>query len=80
MELAGLLFDQAERHRILRSKFVGQNQLQRDTLREHRQIFEATIARDAKAAVRALERHYRVTAEQVASVLSRVPRVVIKHD
>ena len=80
MELAGLLFDQAERHRILRSKFGSQNQLKRDTLREHRQIFEATIARDAKAAVRALERHYRVTAEQVASVLSRVPRVVIKHD
>jgi DNA-binding GntR family transcriptional regulator len=80
MELAGLLFDQAERHRILRSKFGPQIKLKRDSVREHRQIFDATLARDADAAVRALDRHYRVTAEQVASVLARVPRMVAERD
>jgi GntR family transcriptional regulator, carbon starvation induced regulator len=76
MELAGLLFDQAERQRMLRVKFAPQKKLKRDTVREHRQIFEATLARDPRAAVRALEKHYRTTAEQVATVLSRVPRLV----
>jgi GntR family carbon starvation induced transcriptional regulator len=80
MELAGLLFDQAERHRILRSKFGPQIKLKRDTVREHKQIFDAALARDADAAVRALDRHYRATAEQVASVLARVPRVVAERD
>ena len=80
MELTGLLFDQAERHRILRSKFGPQIKLKRDTFREHKQIFDATLARDAEAAVRALDRHYRATAEQVASVLARVPRVVAERD
>jgi|SRR5579871_1274954 GntR family carbon starvation induced transcriptional regulator len=80
MELARLLFDQAERHRILRSKFGPQKILKRDTKREHRQILDATLARDAKAAVRALEAHYRATAEQVVSVLSRVPRIVAARD
>jgi GntR family carbon starvation induced transcriptional regulator len=74
LELAGLLFDQAERYRILRSRFGPEKILKRDTGREHKQIFEATLSRDVKAAVRALERHYRTTAEQVISVLSRVPK------
>ena len=78
MELAGLLFDQAERQRILRTKFGPQKILKRDTAREHKQIFEAAISRDAKAAVRALDSHYQATAEQVVSVLSRIPRVVAK--
>ena len=78
MELAGLLFDQAERQRILRTKFGPQKILKRDTAREHKQIFEAAISRDAKAAVRALDSHYRTTAEQVVSVLSRIPKVVAK--
>lgn len=80
MELAGLLFDQAERHRMLRVRFAPQKKLKRDTVREHKQIFDATLSRDVNAAVRALERHYQVTAEQVASVLSRVPRIVAKRD
>jgi GntR family transcriptional regulator, carbon starvation induced regulator len=78
MELAGLLFDQAERHRILRSKFGSQKILKRDTVREHKQIFDAALSRDVKTAVRALGKHYRATAEQVVSVLSRVPRIVAK--
>ena len=80
MELAGLLFDQAERHRILRSKFGSQKILKRDTVREHKQIFEATLSRDIKTAVRALGKHYQATAEQVVSVLARVPRIVAKRD
>jgi GntR family transcriptional regulator, carbon starvation induced regulator len=78
MELAGLLFDQAERHRILRSKFGSQKSLKRDTSREHKQIFEATLSRDVKTALRSLGKHYQATAEQVVSVLSRVPRIVAK--
>jgi GntR family carbon starvation induced transcriptional regulator len=78
MDLAGLLFDQAERHRILRSKFGPQQKLKRDTVREHKQIFEAALSRDVKIAVRALGKHYQATAEQVVSVLSRVPRIVAK--
>jgi GntR family carbon starvation induced transcriptional regulator len=78
IELAELLFDQAERQRILRTKFGPQKILKRDTAREHKQIFDAALARDAKGAVRALERHYQVTAGQVVSVLSRIPRVVAK--
>jgi GntR family transcriptional regulator, carbon starvation induced regulator len=76
MELAGLLFDQAERHRMLRVKFAPQKKLKRDTVREHKQIFDAALSRDAKAAVRALERHYQTTAKQVISVLSRSPRLI----
>jgi GntR family carbon starvation induced transcriptional regulator len=78
IDLAALLFDQAERQRILRTKFGPQKILKRDTAREHKQIFDAALSRDAKAAVRALERHYQATAEQVVSVLSRTPRVVAK--
>jgi len=78
MELAGLLFDQAERHRMLRVKFAPPQRLKRDTVREHRQIFEAALARDVKAAVRALEKHYEATAKQVVAVLARVPRLVHK--
>jgi GntR family transcriptional regulator, carbon starvation induced regulator len=76
MELAGLLFDQAERHRILRGKFAPQNKLKRDTVREHRRIFDAALSRDVKEAVSALEKHYETTAKQVVAVLSRLPRLV----
>jgi GntR family transcriptional regulator, carbon starvation induced regulator len=78
MELAGLLFDQAERHRLLRAKFAPQKKLKRDTVREHRQIFEAALARDVKAAVRALEKHYQTTAKQVGAVLARTPRLIFR--
>jgi GntR family carbon starvation induced transcriptional regulator len=76
MQLAGLLFDQAERHRILRVKFAPPQRLKRDTVREHKQIFDAALSRDVKAAVKALEKHYETTAKQVTAVMSRVPRLV----
>jgi len=78
MDLAGLLFDQAERHRLLRGKFGPQQKLKRDTVREHKQIFDAALSRDVKVAVRALERHYETTAKQVVAVLSRLPGPVLK--
>ena len=74
--LAGLFFDQAERHRILRGKFLPQSKLKRDTVREHRRIFEAALARDVKEAVRALEKHYETTARQAVAVVSRMPQLV----
>lgn len=78
MELAELLFDQAERHRLLRVKFAPGERLKRDTVREHKQIFDAALSRDVKAAQRALEKHYLTTAKQVVAVLARVPRLVHK--
>jgi DNA-binding GntR family transcriptional regulator len=47
-------------------------------VREHKQIFEAALSRDVKAAQRALEKHYLTTAKQVIAVLARVPRLVHK--
>ena len=78
MELAELLFDQAERHRLLRVKFAAAERLKRDTAREHKQIFDAALSRDVKAAQQALEKHYVTTAKQVIAVLSRVPRLLPK--
>lgn len=78
MNLAGLLFDQAERHRMLRVKYGPQQKLKRDTMREHRQIFDAALSRDTKATVKALQKHYEATAKQVAAVIARVPRLVQK--
>jgi DNA-binding GntR family transcriptional regulator len=78
LELAGLLFDQAERHRMLRSNFGPQQKLKRDTEREHRRIFDAALSRDVDGAVRALDKHYKTTGKQVVAVLSRIPRLVPK--
>lgn len=76
MELSGLLFDQAERHRVLRARLGPEMKLKRDIEAEHRDIFEATLDRDAPAAVKALEKHYKTTAEQVLSALTRKHKVV----
>src|SRR5271170_2994295 len=78
MELAGQLFDQAERHRMLRVKFGPPQKLRRDIVREHKQIFDAVLARDVKASIRALERHYKATADQVLAVMARTPRLAHK--
>jgi GntR family carbon starvation induced transcriptional regulator len=76
IELACLLFDQAERHRILRARIGPLPKLTRDTTAEHRQIFEAVMARNAKKALAALDRHYRTTAEQVVAALKRAPKLL----
>jgi DNA-binding GntR family transcriptional regulator len=68
--LAGLLFDQAERYRVVRAiKVSGSPELKRDPTAEHKQILDAALARNAKAAVKALESHYRATTDQVLASL-----------
>ena len=61
--LARSLFDHAERHRI-----IALNELSevRDAGDEHKQIMEAALAGNVKAAVAALDHHYRTTANLVA--------------
>lgn len=76
LELAGLLFDQAERHRILRARIGPLPKLARDTAAEHKQIFDAALGRDTKAAMAALDAHYRTTAGQVVAALKRAPKLV----
>jgi GntR family transcriptional regulator, carbon starvation induced regulator len=69
LELAGLLFNQAERHRAIRARLVPRPKLNRDIAAEHKKIFEAALARDTKAALTVLDRHYRKTAEHVIAAL-----------
>lgn len=75
LELAGLLFDQAERHRAVRAMIVPRPRLTRDASSEHKKIFEAAIDRNVKRALTALEAHYRMTAEHVISALEHVPKL-----
>lgn len=76
LELAGQLFDQADRHRILRARFSPQPRLTRDIKREHENIFAAALARDVRAAILALENHYESTADWVAAAIRRKPRMI----
>jgi GntR family carbon starvation induced transcriptional regulator len=64
------LFDSAERYRHVarRAGLVGSNREQ-----EHREIMEATIARQADEAVRLLNAHFEHTADLVRRVLKGVP-------
>ena len=73
IEMASLLFDQAERYRAVRANHVPEQQLKRDVAAEHEEIYRATLARDAERALAALERHYRTTAEHVQSALRHAP-------
>jgi len=70
-ELAALLFDQAERHRSVTFLIVKLARVQRDANKEHKEMMEATLARDASSAVKLLDRHYRTTAELLISVIER---------
>lgn len=65
MDLSGLLFDQAERFRLLRAKRVDTPKLTRDVMEEHKQIVDAVLARDFARAAAALEAHYRATTADV---------------
>jgi DNA-binding GntR family transcriptional regulator len=69
IEIASLLFDQAERYRAVRASRVPGQQLKRNVASEHDDIYQATLARNTKRAVAALEHHYRTTAEHVLSAL-----------
>lgn len=69
MNLSGLLFDQAERFRIVRAVNVPTDKLTRDTAREHKQILDACLERDIDGATAALEDHYRATTRQVLAAI-----------
>jgi DNA-binding GntR family transcriptional regulator len=73
IELASLLFDQAERYRAVRAGHVPGQQLKRDVASEHAEIYRATLARDKVRALTALEHHYRTTAEHVLAALRHAP-------
>lgn len=71
MSLAGLLFDQAERFRIVRLTKVPNQKLARDTTIEHKTIVDAVLDRNAKKAADALEQHYRATTDEVIADMRR---------
>lgn len=62
LRLRGQLFLQAERYRRLAFPFARP---ERDVASEHRLLAEAALARDAEAAARILEHHFRTTADQL---------------
>lgn len=74
LEMAGQLFDQAERHRVLRVlRSASLPRLARDTTAEHKELLDAALARNIKTAAATLEAHYRATAERVIATLEHVP-------
>jgi len=71
MELAALLFDQAERHRVVTFRIVTTGRIRRDSSGEHEQLMQATLARDAASATKFLDYHYRTTAQILMSAMER---------
>lgn len=60
----------AERYRRIRHyQSVGPEEMARDVEREHRELLEATLARDSDRACALLERHFDRTAKVVAAVI-----------
>lgn len=68
--LADLLFDQAERFRILRAVKTVSTGTDRDPEKEHQRILEAVLDRDADASVAALSDHYRATMDMALEVMN----------
>lgn len=67
--LAGLLFDQAERFRIVRAIKTTKSQTRRDPAKEHQAIVDAALDRDAPSAEAALRMHYQTTTDLVLDSL-----------
>ena len=67
--LADLLFDQAERFRILRAVKTATSGNSRDPAKEHQQIVDAVLNRDVEKSVSALQNHYRVTMNMALEAL-----------
>ncbi|MEC7760597.1 MAG: GntR family transcriptional regulator [Pseudomonadota bacterium] len=68
--LADLLFDQAERFRILRAVKIAEEPNPRDPAKEHQKILESVLDRDVKASLEALRAHYNVTKDMALEALS----------
>jgi DNA-binding GntR family transcriptional regulator len=71
LHFAALLFDQAERYRLARARRKPANAVARQVEKEHRALFDAVLARDKRAAVKALDAHYRTTAREAVVALAR---------
>lgn len=73
LTFAELLFEQAERYRMLRVARTPRADLYRDVTAEHEELLRATLARDAVKAKAALALHYTRTVDAVASALAAPP-------
>lgn len=71
IELARSLFDHAERHRIIVLTDLSERG---NAENEHRQIMEAALAGNVKAATAALDYHYRTTADLVIKAIVARPK------
>lgn len=67
LRLRHVLYEQHKRYRFIA---ILSHQQDRDVHREHREILEATLARDVQAATEATERHIRYTMESSIRVFS----------
>ena len=67
LRLRHVLYEQHKRYRFIA---ILSHQQDRDVHREHREILEATLARDVKAAIEATERHIQFTLESSIRVFS----------
>ena len=67
LRLRHVLYEQHKRYRFIA---ILSHQRDRDVHREHREILEATLARDVKAAIEATERHIQFTLESSIRVFT----------
>jgi GntR family carbon starvation induced transcriptional regulator len=75
VELSAHLFDHAERYRVVRAVIVPRPKLIRDIAAEHKRLFDAVLSRNVRVALKALDHHYRATAESVVAALRHTPRL-----
>jgi DNA-binding GntR family transcriptional regulator len=74
LTFADLLFDQAERYRLVRVVRTPSVSLTRDVTAEHQDLLDATLSRDCERAKRALALHYTRTLNAVTEALTRPAR------
>ena len=69
IHFANLLFDQAERHRMIVVRFRDTVPTKRSAATEHELLVKATLGRKKKEAVKLLTGHYRETANHVIELI-----------
>ena len=74
-ELSEQLFDHAERYRVVRTVIVPRPKLIRDIAAEHQRLFDAVLSRNVRVALKALDHHYRATAQSAVAALRHSPRL-----
>ena len=72
LRLRHVLYEQHKRYRFIA---ILSPQQDRDVHREHREILEATLARDVEAATEATERHIQFTMETSVRVFSELEKI-----